>query len=118
MGDMSEKKEGKMSPERGPKRLSLSSMDFKAGHWPGTKDAPWGLNEIFLMNHPEIYEAAKKLFATLKPDEEKPLMEAEMKMPDEKMETVDIKVGHWAYRPGIMYVNVYPRSEKWKVRED
>ncbi|OGZ13914.1 MAG: hypothetical protein A2942_02400 [Candidatus Lloydbacteria bacterium RIFCSPLOWO2_01_FULL_50_20] len=55
---------------RGEKLVEVTLGDFKAGHYPGLKPPPLGLNEIFEMNHPELATQARRVFENLRPGQE------------------------------------------------
>ncbi|MBI2552607.1 hypothetical protein HYW17_04905 [Candidatus Uhrbacteria bacterium] len=58
---MSEFPKEKPSQNEGESKLhtTFSLMDFRAGHWPGTKTPPWLLNEMWELNNPEWRAAVK-----------------------------------------------------------
>lgn len=76
--------------------LVLQDIDFSAGHWPGVKNPPWMLSELFYVNHPDIKERAKVI--KLEPGEDKKLCEATMEIDGEK-EIVDVVISRPENRP-------------------
>ena len=77
--------------EQNSKIKLLWSRDFKAGHYPGGKIPPWGIDDALLfINNPELDALVK--IATVNPGEEKLLCSAEMELPSGEIETVDIKL--------------------------
>lgn len=110
----------KSEPERREQRelTKLKYLDFKAGHWFGLKEPPLGLNEVFLMEHPDIAAEARKMFNTLKPGEEVLFSSMEVEVEEGKKETVDVKVYKREDLPNIMYIHAYPRSQEYYHLED
>ncbi|MDO8516032.1 MAG: hypothetical protein Q7S28_02155 [bacterium] len=90
-----------------PRILLDEFRDFKGGHWPGIKAPPWGLNAMFLVNHPEIAEKFEAI--ELREGEEKSLCEAEMDVEGKRI-ILDIKVLKPEGRPDMIYLNAYPRE--------
>jgi hypothetical protein len=91
---MENKYEKEFVPEVESNRLKLDWFDLRAGHWPDSKDPPWGLNITVTIKNkwPDIIKVLEKISEEMSLGEERVFWSGEIEFPDGRMEYVEIKL--------------------------
>jgi hypothetical protein len=113
---MEKEQENLETRETGPVDLRLNWFDLRAGHWPDSKDPPWGLNTFGSLKsqHPEIEEALGAADKELKPGEERLVFAGKVQFPDGRVEEVEIKAACRKYTSGSgADLWIWPKADKY-----
>ncbi|MBU1146665.1 hypothetical protein KKD80_03930 [Patescibacteria group bacterium] len=109
--------EREFAPKTESVNLKLSWFDFRAGHWSGLKDPPWGLNLLGMISlrWPEIKDVLAKAEKELELEEEKVFWSGKIEFPDGRMEDVDLKIWKRKLGEGRASIDlwIWPKAEKY-----